>query len=120
MPSDSITAANSSVEKVFKQTEVEKPHSEYQVYTAKVRAEIGKRAAVYGITSTIRYTIRYYRKNSPQRSLLPSSSVFDMKVKYQELSKRKRKQEKDLDIAELPSKKKGRSLLLGELLDGLV
>ena len=113
MPSDSITAANSSVEKVFKQTEVEKPRGEYQVYTAKVRAEIGKRTAVYGITSTI----RYYRKNSPQRSLLPSSSVFDMKVKYQELSKRKRKQEKDLDIAELPSKKKGHSLLLGELLD---
>ena len=42
-----------------------------------------------------------------------------MKVKYQEeLSKRKCKQEKDLDIAELPSKKKGRSLVLGELLDG--
>ena len=81
---DSITATNSSVEKVFKQMEVKKPHGEYQVYTAKKRAEIGKRAAVYGIAST----------------------------------KRKRKQEKDLDIAELPSKKKGCSLLLGELLDG--
>ena len=44
-----------------------------------------------------------------------------MKVKYQEeLSKRKHKQEKDLDITELPSKKKGCSLLLGELLDGRV
>ena len=117
MPSDSITAANSSVEKVFKQTEAKKPRGEYQVYTAKERAEIGKRAVVYGITSTI----RYYRKNSPQRLPLPSSSVFDMKVKYQEeLSKRKRKQEKDLDIAELPSKKKDHSLLLGELLDGRV
>ena len=117
LPSDSITAANSSVEKVFKQTEVKKPRGEYQVYTATERAEIGKRAAVYGITSTI----RYYRKNSPQRTPLPSSSVFDMKVKYQEeLSKRKHKQEKDLDITELPSKKKGRSFLLGELLDGRV
>ena len=61
MPSDSITAANSSVEKVFKQTEAKKPHGEYQVYTTKERVEIGKRAAFYGITSTI----RYYRKNSP-------------------------------------------------------
>ena len=65
MPSDSITAANSSVEKVFKQTaanlsvekvfkqtEAKKPRGEYQVYTAKERVEIGKRAAVYGITST--------------------------------------------------------------------
>ena len=80
MPSDSITAANSSIEKVFNQTEAKKPRGEYQVYTTKERAEIGKRAAVYGITSTI----RYYRKNSPQRLPLPSSSVFDMKVKYQE------------------------------------
>ena len=65
-------------------------------------------------------TIRYYRKINPQQPL-PSSSVFDMKVKYQEeLSERKRKQEKDLDIVELPNKKKGRSLLLGELLDGRV
>ena len=65
MPSDSITAANSSVEKVFKQTaanlsvekvfkqtEAKKPLGEYQVYTAKERVEIGKIAAVYGITST--------------------------------------------------------------------
>ena len=44
-----------------------------------------------------------------------------MKVKYhEELSKRKHKQEKDLDIVELPSKKKSRSLLLGELLDGRI
>ena len=115
MPSGSIASANSSVEKALKQTEAKKPRSEYKVYTAKERAEIGKRAAVYGITSTI----RYYRKINPQRPL-PSSSVFDMKVKYQEeLSERKRKQEKDLDIVELPNKK-GRSLFLGELLDGRV
>ena len=63
MPSGSITAANSTVERVFKQTpEANKPRGEYQVYTAKERAEIGKRAAVYGITSTI----RYYRKINPQ------------------------------------------------------
>ena len=116
MPSGSIASANSSVEKALKQTEAKKPCGEYKVYTAKERAEIGKRAAVYGITSTI----RYYRKINPQRPL-PSSSMFDMKVKYQEeLSERKRKQEKDLDIVELPNKKKGRSLLLGELLDGRV
>jgi len=43
-----------------------------------------------------------------------------MKVHYLEaLSKRKRDQE-NVEITELPSKKKGRSLLLGELLDGQV
>ena len=48
----SLPPIQSSVEKVFKQTEAKKPRGEYQVYTAKERAEIGKRAAVYGITST--------------------------------------------------------------------
>ena len=51
---------------------------------------------------------------------LSSSSVFDIKVQYQEvLLKRKRDQE-NLEITKLPSKKKGCSLLLGELLDGRV
>ena len=49
-----------NIEKVFKQTAAKKSCGEYQVYTAKERAEIGKRAAVYGITSII----RYYRKNN--------------------------------------------------------
>ena len=48
---------------MFKQTEAKKPRGEYHIYTAKERAEIGKRAAVYVIT----LTIRYYRKNSSQR-----------------------------------------------------
>ena len=117
MPSSSITAANSSVAKVLEkhqkpQTEAKKSRGEYRTYTAKERAEIGKRAAVYGISSAI----RYYKKINPHRPL-PSSSVFDMKVQYQEaLSKRKRDQE-NVEITELPIKK-GHSLLLGELLDG--
>ena len=117
MPSSSITVANSSVAKVLeKQQKQAEPRGEYRIYTAKERAEIGNRAAVYGINSTI----RYYKKINPQR-LLPSSSVFDFKVKYQqELLKRKRNQEENLVVTELPSKKKGRSLLLGELLDGRV
>ena len=39
---------------------------------------------------------------------------------WEELSKRKCNQEQDLEITELPSKKKGHFLLLGELLDGQV
>ena len=120
MPSGSITATNSSVvkmlEKQQKQAETKKPRGEYRIYMPKERAEIGRRAAVYGINSTI----KYYKKINPERAL-PSSSVFDLKVKYQEaLSKRKRSQEEDIEITELPSKKKGRSLLMGELLDGRV
>ena len=55
MPSGSITAANSSVAKVLEHPETRKLRGEYQIYTAKERAEIGKRAAIYGINSTIRY-----------------------------------------------------------------
>ena len=37
MPSDSITATNSSVEKVFKQTEVKKPRGDKQQFTVSPR-----------------------------------------------------------------------------------
>ena len=114
IPNGSITAANSSVTKVLekqqKQAETKRPctRGEYRVYTAEERAQIGKRAAIYGINSTI----KYYKKINPERPPLPSSSVFDLKLKYQEeLSKRKHCQEENLEVCELPSKKKGRSLL---------
>ena len=120
MSSGAITATNSSVAKVLekqqRQAENKKSHGEYRIYTAKGRAEIGKRAAIYGINSTI----KYYKKINPEKPL-PSSSVFDLKLKYQEeLSKQKRCQEENLEVTELPSKKKGRLLLLGDLLDGRV
>ena len=106
MPSGSITAANSSVTKVLekqqKQAETKKPctRGEYRIYTAEKRAQIGKRVAIYGINSTI----KYYKIN-PERPPLPSSSVFDLKLKYrEELSKRKRCHEENLEVVNYPVK----------------
>jgi len=118
IPSGSITATNSSVVKVLEKQQkmTKRQRGKYRTYTAKERAEIGKRAAIYGINSTI----KYYKKINPKRPL-PSSSIFHLKLKYQEeLSKRKRCQEEILEVTELPSKKKGHPLLLGDLLDGPV
>ena len=78
VPSGSMTAINSSIVKVLEHHETRKPRGEYQIYTAKERVGIGKRVAIYGINSMI----RYYKIN-PERPL-PLSSVFDFKLKYQE------------------------------------
>ena len=86
------------------------------MYSGKEKAEIAKRAAVYGISTTI----RHYAKIDPKRVLL-SSSVFDWKKQYQqEIQKRKRKGDEDFEITALPCKKRGRTLLLGNVLDGRV
>ena len=83
VPSSAIAAANSSVQR---NQETGKPHSEYRVYTGKEKAEIVKRAAVYGISATI----KYYVKIEPKKTL-PSSGVFDWKEQYQqEVQKQKR------------------------------
>ena len=79
MSSGSITATNSSIAKVLEHPKTRKSRGEYRIYTAKERAEIGKRVAIYGINSTI----RYYKKINPERPF-PLSSVFDLKMKYQE------------------------------------
>ena len=68
-----------------------------------------------GITATI----KYYEGLNP-KCPLPSSSVYTWKVQYlNELAKRKRNG-KDLEVKDLPSKKRGRPLLLGERLDSYV
>ena len=86
------------------------------MYTGKEKAEIAKRAAVYGISATM----KYYAKIELKRTL-PSSSVFDWKEQYQQkVQKWKREGKDDFEITELPSKKRGRTLLLGNVLDGRV
>ena len=120
MPSSAIAAANSSIARAMEIREQKqdtgKPRGEYRVYSGKEKAEIAKRAAVYGISATI----RHYAKIDPKR-VLPSSSVFDWKKQYQqEVQKRKREGEEDFEITALPCKKRGRTLLLGNVLDGRV
>ena len=117
MPSSAIVAANLCITKAMEiRQESGKSHGEYRVYSGKEKAEIAKRAAVYGIS----VTIRHYAKRDPKRAL-PSSSVFDWKKQYQqEVQKRKRKGEEDFEITAFPCKKRGWTLLLGNVVDGRV
>ena len=76
---------------------------------------IGKRAAEYGITSTIRYFVRI---DHQERSFSPST-LFAWKKHYlKELAKRKH--DEVLEVKELPPKKRGCPLLLGAELDARV
>ena len=129
MPSSSIVAANKEVKTALdssvenktdeisgKKSEKSSKRGRYDIYSPEEKASIGKRAAEHGVTSTI----RYYAKKYPERPLLKESSVRTWKNKYTaELGRRKRTGG-DMDVTELPQKKRGRPLLLGVELDRCV
>ena len=56
-PSSAIVTANSSIARVMEihqqKQDTSKPRGEYRVYSGKEKAEIAKRAAVYGISATV-------------------------------------------------------------------
>ena len=128
MPTSAIEAANKAVRDTLLDSEtsavtetdggndsVTKRRGNYQFFSPKEKAELGKRAAEYGITSTIRYFARVDRQ---ERSLSPST-LFAWKEHYlKELQKRKR--DELPEVKELPPKKRGRPLLLGAELDARV
>ena len=115
IPSSAIASANKAVLKSMENATKQERRGKYGKYSTKERAEIGKRAAEFGITSMI----KYYETVNPSRQL-PSSSVYTWKVQYlNELAKRKRNGE-ELLIKDLPQKKRGRPFLLGEQLDNQV
>ena len=57
MPSSVIATANSSIARMMEiclqKQDTGKPCGEYRVYSGKEKAEIAKRAAVYGISATV-------------------------------------------------------------------
>ena len=92
-----------------------KRRGNYQFFSPKEKAELGKRAAEYGITSTIRYFV----KVDCQECSLSPSTLFAWKEHYlKELVKRKH--DEVPEVKELPPKKQGRPLLLGAELDARV
>ena len=108
IPSSSIIAANEAVKHAVSQTT--KTRGPYVQFTAEEKARMGKRAAECGIASTVRYFNKIYSDRE-----VKESSVRTWMNKYKdEISKRKRG---EIDINELPDKKRGRRLLLGEELD---
>ena len=82
--SSAIAAANSSVTRMMEICQW-KQAGEYQVFTGKEKAEVAKKAAVYGISDCM--------KIEPTRTL-PSSSEFDWKEQYQKEVKNGKVKEK--------------------------
>ena len=121
MPMSSIESANVAVKKVMltascvmEDDEIDgcKRRGTYQHFTSKERLELGKRAAELGTKSTVRY---FTIKSGEERTLSPST-LFAWKEKYLYELKQRRSDE-DPSENELPSKKRGRPLLLGSELD---
>ena len=128
MPNSAVEAANKAVRATLLEsprvpTEKDgdnadsrkKRRGSYQFFTPKERAELGKRAAECGMTSTIRY---FTKVDGQERSLSPST-LFTWKEQYlRELAKRKH--DEDPEVKQLPLRKRGCPLLIGAELDARV
>ena len=121
MPSSSIEPVNFSVKNAMlmaprvtaEDDEIDvKRRGTYQHFTSKEKLELGKRAAKLGISSTVCY---FTAKPGEERTLSPST-LFAWKGKYLDQVKQ-RSSDEDSNKNKLPSKKRGRPLLLGSELD---
>jgi len=113
VPSKAIELANTEVTKLNEQLHGRGP---YLILTPVQRFKIGKRSAEDGVTASVRYFIKKYpelplKETSVRRNLYQSA-----------LKSRKSCTDEDPsgDIQELPCKKFGQQLLIGEQLDAHV
>ena len=118
IPSKAIRAANESIQQILEPKEVRKAH--YVFLTPAQQFSVGKRAAEHGVTATL----RYYAKRFPNLALKETTVRRIKNVYLSELKKgsfeTSHSSESGGDskvVQQLPSKKKGRPLLLGEELD---
>ena len=87
----------------------------YEQFTPEEKLQMGERAAEHGVTSTV----QYFHKRCSDRAV-KESSMRTWRNKYlTEIAKRKRvgEEETTMDLKQLPDKKRGRPLLLGDELD---
>ena len=114
--SQSIQLANEEVSSVIKATSSKSGRSKrgvYNVYTAEEKATVGKRASEMGVTNSL----RFFNKKDFLEHPLKETTVRTWARQYEaELAKCKREGD-DMIVKELPCKKKGRPLLLGNELD---
>ena len=108
VPSTSIAAANSEVRSVI-ESHNSKKRGQYGKYTSEQKAMIGKRAAEHGVVAAVRYYIRDFPN-------LKENTVMDWRNAYR-LERVREDSEGGINITELPQKKRGHPLLLGEELD---
>ena len=80
-------------------------------YSPQVRAEIGKYASQHGIASMAKF---YTRKLGHSVS---ESTAYSLKKAYLQSVREKRAVDDEGDVRLLPMKKRGRPVLLGEMLD---
>ena len=116
VPISSISAVNQEVSMVYKEiASGERRKGPYVKLTDLSQwCEIGRRAAEYGTTNTI----RYYKKKYPDLNLT-EPTVRRLKNSYKD-ELRKRPLEEKSSLQELPMQKRGRPLMIGEKLEGQV
>ena len=112
VPPETIVSANANVKEVVMKNEVsQKKRGPYLHLTPAQRFKVGQRASEFGVTSTLRYYAKHFPKASTERT-----SVRRLKNEYQSSLKESLKGSDD-GVKELPCKKTGRPLLLGDELD---
>lgn len=113
IPSSTIAAANEKVCAIEKMPGVAS-RTPYLHLTSAQKYQVGKRAAEFGTTNTLRYYARHF-PSIP----LKETSVRRFKSQYQSLLDKKKYGEcsHDDEVCELPSKKMGRPLLIGDEAD---
>ena len=109
---DVIAEMNKEVEEATRSVAGGK-RGHYQTYTSSERSQIGKYASQHGATAASRH-FSHKLKKSVSRSTAKS-----MKKAYEEELRKRRRcdDESDQEISDLPAKKRGRKVLLGEDLD---
>ena len=110
IPSPTIEAANVEVRAVRDSQDMPS-RSSYCKLTPAQRCEVGKKAAEMGVTSAI----RYYKRKFPD---LPLTEPTVRRIKNAYLEELKEKSLEQVEkLKELPFKKRGRPLYIGEELD---
>ena len=113
IPASSIAAANEKVKKIVTTGENKNERGPYVKFSNEAKLVIARYAAENGIAASL----RHFASCFPD---LKESSVRTWRNLYQTELSRKRKVKDASDILELPQKKKGRPLLLGDKLDDQV
>ncbi len=113
VPSSTIVQANKEVKPLL-QLEPSRTsrRGHYYAFSETEKAEISKRAAEFGVTSTV----RYFNKKFTHREL-KESTVRTWANQYRKELATRKKECKDMTVVKLVSKKRGRPLMLGEELD---
>lgn len=119
MPSSAIISANKEVESLLTQgqdgsssAQSTRKRGRYHSYTEEEKARIAKRAAEFGVASTI----RHFSKEFVDRQL-KESTVREWVAKYKKEVAQRFKLGMPMEIKKLPEKKRGYPCLLGRELD---